>query len=621
MIETPFHIHNHINERPAKYVRVSKPTFNTGAERRKYWDIQEKRWTEGYAGLSGMHYFYIQEGWIQDNYGSPIRPHWREADEIVFEQIKYGFDKRYDVGVVKRREFGLTSIGAGCLPFYFIQTNPGCHTGMTSCDLDRISKMFKEKTLPFWDGLDPDIALTKKSLSQTKNHSYLQVIQNIVTKDGDEKAVFPDIFCTETVKNPSSFSVARMLYVFLDEFPLHTNRVALLDSLYPTLEKGMLRVGNLLWGGTVEKDIPQASLNALRDIIKVGEDASRTVVIMVPAWMAMTQYENEEGQITQIPGTQNGWNNEKFATEVILRERDLLEKLEDKSRLEARIKNYPLTIEEVVSSSGKGKLPENIMKKVEVRSREIFNRAESVLPCFTYDLEYGMHGDIVATPNNKGNFFITQLPKGGLKGQLTYPYIAGNDPIPYGDADIDEGSSDCLVIKNRVEQKYVAIYLDRTMDADFAYQQKTMLQNFYFGAPSMLEMNRGEVAFTKYKDAGALHLLAKKPINLGIKYETSRKYGWYKNKTGARANDIFFKFLLSHVDRQDFELIMRDLENFLQLNTDVADAMIGCELYEEDLRRAREKVTESQQVLTTRVLKRGRDGRVYYEDVEINVRT
>lgn len=615
-----FAIHDKITPRPPKYVRQPTPeVFRTTRDRHAYWDKEIVKWHEGYSGLSGVHYFYIQEGWIQNNFGKPIRPRWREADEVVLNSIMYGFNKRWDSGVVKRREFGLTCIGAGLLPFYFMQTQPGCHIGMTSCDLDRIAKMFKEKTLVYWKGLHEDIGLPQVKKSEQKNQSYLQVKQ-IVTIEGKEQELNPDIFCTETVKDPSSFSVSRLTYAFLDEFPLHKNRQALLDSLYPTLEQEMVRVGNLLWGGTVEHGISMDSLNALRDIVSAPPEVSKTCLTFVPAYFGMTQFADDDGKIHKIPGTENGWDNKEYATELILKERDLLDRLEDKSRLQRRIKNYPLTLDEVLESSGKGKLPEEIMTKVEIRSREIRNKHETVRPCFTYDLKVEANGEWEFKQNPKGKIFITEMPNPGYAG-FKDPYIAGEDPIPYGDADIDNGSNDCLVIKDRLDQRYVCIYSDRNMDADYTFEIKRVLQNKYHQAKNMLEMNRGEVAFQKYKDNNCLHLLAKKPVNIGVKYESSRKYGWYKNKTGSRGNEIFFKFLKSHIGRQDFLIIMKDLEVFLLENTDIADAMIGCEILNEELLKIEQRAhkRETAPVETVRILKRDPStGKVFYQDVPVN---
>ena len=43
------------------YVREPTPTFTTTYESDKYWDEQRRRWIEGYSGLTGLHYFYLQE--------------------------------------------------------------------------------------------------------------------------------------------------------------------------------------------------------------------------------------------------------------------------------------------------------------------------------------------------------------------------------------------------------------------------------------------------------------------------------------------------------------------------------------------------------------------------------
>lgn len=613
---------DNISPKPARYVRVPTPeNFKSSYHKDKYWEEEIRRWHEGYEGLHGFHYFYVQECKIPDNDGLPIRPRWRECDENAIWEIFECFKKRWDANVFKRREFGLTSIGAGALPFYMMQIYPGAHIGMTSADLDRVSRMFKEKTLTTRAGFHPEIEFPIHQKNETKNNSYLAVTQKIIDHETNEETMlYPDISCPETAKDPKAFSSGRFKYIFVDEWALHPKRQQLLNSLYPTLEKEKVRTGFLLCGGTVESDISPESLNEMRDIVSRSRAGDKVGVIFVPAYAGMSIYTDFEGNIHRIPGTENGWNNKEFATEIIMRERDHYEKIGDISKLNALIKNYPLTIDEVLEGTATGVLPKEIMDMVAKRTREINQKHETVFPEATYRLDYTSNGAITAIPDNNGCVVITEMPRKDLVGAMPLPYIASNDPIPYGDNDIDDGSSDCMVIKNRFTQKYVAYYLERNLDPHYTFTQKTMLQNFYFQAPSMLEMNRGEVVFQTYKAAGALHLLAKKPINLGIKYETSRVYGWYKNKTGAMANGFFITFLKNHLSKQDFKLMMRQLEVFLIENTDLLDAMIGCEVFEEELRRREEKERNRQHggaVETVRVIKRRPDGTTYYEDVPI----
>ena len=163
--------------------------------------------------------------------------------------------------------------------------------------------------------------------------------------------------------------------------------------------------------------------------------------------------------------------------------------------------------------------------------------------------------------------------------------------------------------------------MDRNLDPEYTFNQKKMLQDFYFQAQNMLEMNRGEVVFQSYKTSNALHLLAKKPKHLGIKYETSRVYGWYKNRTGALANSFLISFLNNHIDKQDFLIIMRQCEIFLIKNTDLLDAIIGCEILEEELRRAAEKRRNNDgggEEEFINMVKRKPDGTTYFEKVAVN---
>ena len=68
------------------YVRVPTPTFTTTYESDKYWDEQRRRWIEGYSGLTGLHYFYLQEWHLKLIDGSTLRPQFRDTDLLQAAQ-------------------------------------------------------------------------------------------------------------------------------------------------------------------------------------------------------------------------------------------------------------------------------------------------------------------------------------------------------------------------------------------------------------------------------------------------------------------------------------------------------------------------------------------------------
>lgn len=181
--------------------------------------------------------------------------------------------------------------------------------------------------------------------------------------------------------------------------------------------------------------------------------------------------------------------------------------------------------------------------------------------------------------NKQGHFFILNPPRPNRV------YIAGKDPIPFGHSQDDEGSEDCMVIKDRDTDEYVAMYLERNMNADYVVGNGILLQEHYNNAVCMIEANRAEVTLRIYEDSQKMHLLANRPTHLGVEYEDKKiKKGWYNNdKTLARANKYLTDFLMKYGEKIRFERMIAELERYPNGNNDIVSAILGCELYDAEL--------------------------------------
>lgn len=573
---------NNIDPKAPAWVYDPMPKFRTLVERDRYNDFQMKRWIEGYAGLTGRHYFYLQECKIKTGTeGKLIRPIWRDVDQWIFEAIDKAEMMRYNLGVLKRREVGLTSIGAGCLPNYTMKVFPGSSSIITSCDKDRVFAMFNDKTTAVYDNLRESIKPAEHRRNQTKNMAYLQTTLNVKGEEGNEEIASSEIFLSETSHNDEStkaFSSKRAKYGFYDEFPLHTRRQKLLDSSESCFMESTLKTGFLLWGGTVEKGITTETLRALRTI--VGDaNYSKTYIFMVEFWMGLKEF------------MINGHSDRQKGEEWWEQECERLNKLQDKDPLESFKKNYPKNLEMALESSATGVLPQFIMEILARQRKMILTERP---PVSRYRLQRNPQGTVTAIPDNNGLFYILVHPKKGVR------YISGTDPIPFNSGALesesekkdDEKSEYAINIKDRDAQQYVAYYAQRSLDSRYIVEQAIMLQDYYYGAKTMMELNAGGVAVREYSDLGRRELLAPKPTAVGIKFTDDKKTskGFYKNdKVSPTLNKLYINYLKQYGDTVWFMRMIEESEEFLIENTDVLDSMQATELYEDHLVKTEKK--------------------------------
>ncbi len=544
---------------PYRYTPI--PVFRTTYEQQAYLAEEKRRWLEGYNGLTGKHYFYLSQCKIKHGTsGAFIRPYFRDVDMWMFEAIDKAISMNYDLGIIKRREIGLTSVGAGCLPNYYMRVYPGSTSIMTSCDKPRIFRAFEDKTAIVYDNLHDDIKPIEVRRNQTKESVYLKTRMKVRLDSGEIEVRESDIFCSETVKNPSAFSSIRCKYGFYDEFPLHTNRENLLSSSRSCFMEGTKRTGFLLWGGTVEEGIKNETLTELKKIIADSKN-SETLIFFVEAWMGLQEFMSP-----------NGWSNKEKGVEWVEKKREQLLKLDSKVEYLAFKKNYPLTIDEAVEIGNDGTLPPEVVAKLNEQQKRIMNEPP---PITNYDIEGG-----IAKPNPiKGKFVILAHPQKG------FTYIAGTDPIPFGDNNLSDGSDYAIAIKCRETDTYVAYYMERNMNSDLVVSNSIALQDYYFGAKTMLEMNMGGVTLKTYEDLGRKDLLADKPSSLGIKFANAKNTkGYFKNdKMAQMGNNLLIKYLIHHSDNIWFMKLIEELGKYLVGNTDLLDAVIGCEIYDANM--------------------------------------
>lgn len=385
---------NHTIKKP-KWVEPERKTiFKTTSDEQKYWEEEKRRWREGYgdgeAHISGMHYYYLREGRLKDGSdGTLIRPKYRDCDEWIINPLHDAFWKLdTHIGLVKRREIGATSIGAGLLPSYSMRMFPNSTFGMTSCDQSRIFKAFDDKTEVFLNNMDLDIRPSTERRNATKQQVYLKLgwkVKDLLT--GEPTINYSDLFAKETSESDEAakgFSGTRMRGAYYDEFPIHKRKKKLLTSSKACFMKQTMQSGLLFWAGTVEADLKPEQIAELQQLVEDSE-LLNFQVIFASAWWGL------------IMDEETGVSDEKAGIEWVMKEREKLDKLEDKTDLKAFIKNYPLTLDEIFELGQGARFEDDVADKINEQVKVVLKSKELPRNCTFTELG----GEIIINPSVK----------------------------------------------------------------------------------------------------------------------------------------------------------------------------------------------------------------------------
>lgn len=558
------------------WAKKNKPDSNASKlEIERYLDKELQRWIDGHMGLTGIHYFELTQCKIKRGRGTEIRPFWRQVDEEdVYEPYYEAQRKKNDALYVKRREVGLTTIFGGVVPIWSSIVNEGSNNLITSADKDRIKNIFIEKVSVIYDNLEQGVQPKKASPGRQEGFMHFGVKDK---KTGITTGTKSSIICKETVDKTNSFETFRATTAFVDEFFLHPKASDVRISLQACCREGFDKFATVVMGGSCGV----TSIEGMKDGMKLWNDASNldimTIFISGCKGISYAAELDDKGKPTGniLNFCPNGWNDEKSATEWILKTRDKLGKANDKRPYLSFIKEYPLTIEEVFSLSGEGILPEEVMTQVSKQKIYIMSNRP---PIMTYNL-YRENGVVVSEASPKGKFVLLDKPK----SQATY--IASTDPIFFNTENIEEGSKYVTGIKHRELNTYVALYAERNLNSDIVVSNSILLQDYFGRAKTMMEMNAGAVAKKIYEQLGRLDLLAKRPEFLGINFvSTKESYGYFNNiHTAPRLRSYLIQYLMHHSDKIFFEEILNQVPGYLLDNTDYLSMMEGMELYDNNI--------------------------------------
>lgn len=594
---------DHIKPPTPKFVYTPPPLFKTELEAIRYYEKEKEYWVTGKNGLNGLHYYHLTQTKMKLGDGEIIRPWYREDDESVSEYLLSLYSEEKDGFWFTRRGFG-KSTWLGTLYNYNSRVFPGCNQAMTSADVKRIGNFFNENLDYSLSGIDTAISFSPGRRANSKE-GYMRELIYKVRKDGvsdQANSVIIGAETTQTEKSPTNLSGLRGKLVGIDEAGLHGRLKDTRGSALEITKDGNgKKIGIVLMTGTIELKVPQASLAEVRGIV-ADQEFHNIKVLFTPFF---------KGRNLRPDGT----SDEKSAIQWWEKECERLDKMDDKTELHRFKKNNPMTVEDALSLSLEGVLPEEVYAQVEEQRKFIENNRDKIA-IRTGNMVYKGDGKWEHEVNGAGHVKILERPQTGIE------YIAGTDPIQAINlADPEEGSKFVTYIYKMPARTPVARYGVRTSDAGLIARNVIALCTFYNNAKNMIENNAGSVIIDKHLEAGRRDLLAGQPYKSGLAVKTAKGvhlYGY--RKTGSeRAKDVlhelFVRYMVDNTQNIFFLEFFDDIPNYLVGNTDDIDAFQAVLLLEnEQIKKSpRHKITQQQWKTATILVPKQGGGYEYYK--------
>jgi hypothetical protein len=552
---------------------------------------QRRRWREGFKDLTGIHYFYLTQIQIADSFGDPIRPKWRDADDTIFTEFDYCYKNGIDLYVFKRREIGLSSIFGGVIPLWMLIMHPNSNTAMTSADLTRVKELLSNKLIFQHAVLEDWIKPKRKTYEPSSGATFQEIDENGEVGDNTAK-----ITCRQTSqdkKDVTNLEGPRLIYAFLDELFQHPFPQHVRGSVLGSMRKGLKKIGVIVAGGSAGSITRLGKEEALKIVKQAETNSLRTLFMKGTEAIDAADVKNDKGEnISEENFCINGWSDSKRAEAYIKWQRAVLDLSADKTELNWFIKQYPLTMDEVLMSDEVGVIPEEITNAIPAQERELKNFPRNIRRVRVYLDENGKPSFI---NDPQGAWMIVEEPVTGrtyemgtdMAKQLMTKEEATMDPKS------TKRSMNCAVIKCVETDTYVAIYLRRTSDEKLIYREISIAQKLYMDCKNMVERNTMDVLYLGYKYDNNLDALAYQPKWIGSKgWKAKTIRGVYKAGNEEKILTALFAYFRVYLHNVDFPIVLEQLKVFGIENADIMDAMAMCEV----LSKGRE-VTDGQRAL------------------------
>jgi hypothetical protein len=276
----------------------------------------------------------------------------------------------------------------------------------------------------------------------------------------------------------------------------------------------------------------------------------------------------------------NGHSNHEKARDEILKRREELSLLDDKSQLTAYIKNNPLEIDDIFDFAGGGLFDEHTVEKVNAQLRELPKVKQELKPV-PHKINVSI-SSVIAEPVKDSSIHILEHPKEGVE------YIIGGDTIMTSDlTSSTSGNSKYAAIvtkgvdpQGEIQFAPVATYLERPKSIEYANIQLMSLAKYYnkYGkCKIMCELNAGAENLLQMliNEGLSRMIMMRKDLNKSGWVDRSKPWFYRADiilKWQIEAANIYFK---KYAHMVFFKELLVDATKGVNDNTDILDAFMA----------------------------------------------
>lgn len=532
---------------------------------------EKERWSTGWAGLTGRHYFYATQGSIKTIDNRIIRPRIRDTDIFVNQEFERAKGLQYDLAIGKRRGYALTSMFGAGYSMYEAMTSPNSISVLTSADQGRLDDMYTNKLRVFHQHMRSRLKEPLMRRSQGKSLHF-------GVMDGDDvTGLNSQIVCLETSDGPgapSKIEAFRATYFFLDESFLHRYADKCVGVAQATVGGEGRKMNPIVIGGSCGI----AAIHGLKYMRSIFMEADELefVTVFVPAYMCLDlAYEiDDKGRATGKPQSfmyeKNGvWiSDQKAARKWIETRRAKLFQAKNKTKYNQFCKAYPLYENEMFDLSAESIFKEDVEAKLIEAGVKILNEAYPWVPYRLTEVD----DKVVAEPDPSGNVLIHKLPHDSLE------YGNGVDPVSWNDGEQEtmKGSDTVSIIAPFSDPVPHAVLVEKSSDPDYVSDSIQKLARLY-RTKACIERNVGGVLISKLKAAGFTHLIQPQPVFFGPAYfDQKHRLGYYYG-TGTidKIENLVVDWILKHGVNNTLLALNDELKVYGKINTDHVSALKG----------------------------------------------
>lgn len=580
------------------------PDFKNADEANRYFDKEQNYWEKGRYGLPGYYYKYLTMSTVRDRYeGFEIPPDYRMVDhQIIFPWINEWQTKKMDAMFITQRGGGKSTIFIGWLPLETAYLWPGCKVIMTSESVNTTNTNFSEKLKVAYEGLNPyyrpDLAAGWPDEKAQKQ--YIKFAKRGKGKaDRGLGSIIESVETAQTQKSPNKLEGQGAKLVLVDEMYKHPHTDAIRSRGAALVTRGREKVGSMCYIGSLSDPTAKGLENAKDMWLNASKLGISTLFVSAAYFNPYVEMYDDDGNLINgkyydctIDGNPQ-YIDVKKATECFKKNRAALEKLPNKKFFYEYILQYPLEINELLEVAQESFWSEEQNYQIQQQGKIVsFAVSENDYtacdrPAFLYrdtqnktvGINYGVEKPELA------KYMIFEEPVAGRT------YGIGVDTIPFNTSNT-EGSDHVAAVKCFDTNQYVALYQERSYDANVVATGTILLQLLYNNASALVEKNSIGALKTVYQNFGVLDLLAYTPTRFRPKGYTGDR-GLNKDRNTAELRQLVVDYLFGEsgaLDGGSLDLMFmrRFFAEYLKFpfdNTDFMDAMAMCEALHQEHRR------------------------------------